>query len=73
MSEKQDAYRKGYMQIGYKILTKKNPKFPANFTKQMKINLYNTVMDYYSKQENFEYCTQLSQSLNNIQNETNSK
>ena len=38
---------------------------------QMKTKLYNTIMDYYSKQENFEYCTQLSQSLNKINDETN--
>tara|TARA_R110000803_G_scaffold169402_1_gene232408 strand:+ start:160 stop:345 length:186 start_codon:yes stop_codon:yes gene_type:complete len=61
------------MTAGFKILTRKNPKFPAKFTKEMKVNLYNNVMDYYSKQENFEYCTQLSQSLNKINNETNSK
>ena len=66
-------YQKNFMKVGYQLLTKKNPKFPAKFTKEMKINLYNKVMEYYSETENFEYCTELSQSLNRIKNETDSK
>lgn len=66
-------YKQNFMKEGYKILTKKNPKFPAKFTQEMKINLYNKLMEYYSEKENFEYCTELSQSLNRIKNETDSK
>jgi hypothetical protein len=70
---KNNKYQNKYMQVGYKILTKKNPKFPAKFTKEMKINLYNELMEYYTQKENFEYCNELSQSLNKIKNETDSK
>jgi hypothetical protein len=66
-------FHKNFMRAGYKILTKKKPTFPAKFTKEMKVNLYNTVMDYYSNEENFEYCTELSHSLNKIKDENNSK
>lgn len=58
--------KKDFMQVGYKILTRKKPKFPAKFTKEMKVNLYTTVMEYYESQQKYEYCTELSQSLNKI-------
>tara|TARA_R110000751_G_scaffold95360_1_gene186238 strand:- start:70 stop:300 length:231 start_codon:yes stop_codon:yes gene_type:complete len=73
MEEKQFNWQKKFMLAGFKILTKKSPKFPKGMTPNMKLNLYKSVMDYYVTQENFEYCTQLSQSLNKINNETNSK
>jgi hypothetical protein len=66
-----DINTKNFYLHGYKLLTKKNPKFPNKFTIDMKINLYNCVMNHYKDEENYEYCTKLSQSLNNIKNESN--
>lgn len=66
-----NEYDKEFFSAGYTILTKKNPKFPKGFTYDMKRKLYNRVMEYYKNEENFEYCLQLSQSLNNIKDETN--
>jgi hypothetical protein len=73
MEEMQENFQKQFMLAGFKILTKKNTKFPKGMTPNMKLNLYKSVMNYYSNEENFEYCTQLSQSLNKIKNETDSK
>jgi len=64
-----NAHYSKFMKEGYVLLTSKRPKFPKQFTTEMKKNLYIKIMDYYRDKENFEYCTQLSQSLNNIENE----
>ena len=68
-----DDYDIELMQEGYRLLTRKNPRFPAKFNKKMKMDLYNKVMDYYKTQEKFEYCIQLSQSLKELTNEDSSK
>lgn len=65
------THDKEYYKVGYKLLTKKNPKFPAHFTKEMKNKMYITFMEHFKAEENFEYCSTLSQSLNQINNETN--
>lgn len=59
------------MSEGYLLLVDNKTKWPKRFTVDMKRKLYNKVMTYYTTTENFEYCTNLSQSLNNIKDETN--
>jgi hypothetical protein len=72
ITDLQKKWQQEFMENAYKILTDKKVKFPEGFSYNMKINLCTSVIEYYKDTENFEYCTQLNESLKRIKNETNS-
>ncbi len=62
-------YTKKLVDSGYDILVKEKIRWPKSFTPEMKQDLYTKMIEFYTKNQEFERCDELSQSMINIEKE----